>query len=78
MPPNTEAIRQARKNANLTQAELAKRIGVSIDTIGRAERGDHLTLVTTLIRIALETGVPIETLLKEPEPAMTDDLTKGA
>ena len=69
MPANTEAIRQARKNANLTQAELAKRIGVSIDTIGRAERGDHVTHVTTLIRIALETGVAIESLLSTGESA---------
>lgn len=63
---NTEAMRMARRAAGLTQAELAARIGVSVDTIGRAERGDNATLVTTLIRIARETGVPLESLLKDP------------
>jgi transcriptional regulator with XRE-family HTH domain len=64
MPPNTEALRTARKNAGLTQKQLAARIGVSVDTIGRAERGDHLTLVTTLARIARETGVSLDTLVR--------------
>ena len=56
----------ARRSRGWTQAQLAERIGVSVDTIGRAERGDHATLVTTLIAIARETGVPIESLLQDP------------
>lgn len=63
MPPNTEALRAAREAAGLTQAELARRVGVSVDTIGRAERGDRDTPATTIGRIARVLGVSLESLL---------------
>lgn len=36
---NKLTIKAARVNINLTQEELAKRVGVSKDTIGKWERG---------------------------------------
>jgi len=36
---NKLTIKAARANINLTQEELAKRVGVSKDTIGKWERG---------------------------------------
>lgn len=65
---DTDAIRMARRTAGLTQAQLAERIGVSVDTIGRVERGSDTTLVKTLIGIARVTGVPVESLLISGEP----------
>lgn len=62
---NTEAIRMARRSCGWTQAQLAERIGVSVDTIRRAELGQRDLLVTTLLRIARATGVTLESLVKD-------------
>ena len=34
-------VKQLRKQKNLTQAQLAKRSGTSLITVGRLERGEH-------------------------------------
>ncbi len=41
-----EAIKEARKNQNLTQEELGERIGVKKSQISKIERGHNLTLAT--------------------------------
>jgi transcriptional regulator with XRE-family HTH domain len=41
-----EAIKKARKQQNLTQEELGKRIGVKKAQVSRMENGSHLTLPT--------------------------------
>jgi transcriptional regulator with XRE-family HTH domain len=43
-----EAIRDARTRLGLSQAELAKRIGVARMTISRLERGDEVSMATAL------------------------------
>lgn len=56
----------ARRSCGWTQVQLAERIGVSVDTIRRIERGERAVFVTTLLRIARATGVPLESLVEDP------------
>lgn len=42
---------QQRKNAGLTQAQLAKRAGIRIETISRLESGKHIPSVRTMEKI---------------------------
>ncbi len=41
-----DAIKQARKSLNLTQEELAKRIGIQRAQVSKIENGKNLTLAT--------------------------------
>ena len=52
-------IKQARQNAGLTQAELAKKVGggVTASDIGKAERGEQTLTLAMLKKIAKATGV---------------------
>ena len=50
----------ARKNAGLTQSELAKRIGAEKGYISRIERGLIVPSVSTLYRIAAAMGLTVE------------------
>lgn len=52
-------IREARKSAELTQAELAERLGVSRRTIVRAEAGDEGISIETAIQALGECGVAL-------------------
>ena len=57
---NAQILLDARKNARLTQAELAKRIGADKGYISRIERGLTVPTVSTLYRIAAEMGLTVE------------------
>ena len=57
---------EARTNANLSQAELAKRMGTSQSTIARLEGGSARPSFSTLERFAAATGMRVRVSL---EPA---------
>ena len=57
---NAQILLDARKNARLTQAELAKRIGADKGYISRLERGLTVPTVATLYRIASAMGLTVE------------------
>ena len=65
--PTLEALRRARIDAGLTISELAKRAGVSRDTISHAERGRHSLQGPTLSKIARALGRAPSELLAEEE-----------
>jgi transcriptional regulator with XRE-family HTH domain len=46
-----EVAREARKKAELTQEDVANRIGIAAEVYGRFERGDMLPSVPTLVRL---------------------------
>lgn len=50
----------ARKNAHLTQAELARRIGADKSYISRIEQGLTVPTVATLYKIAAAMGMTVE------------------
>ncbi|MSV25912.1 helix-turn-helix domain-containing protein [Selenomonas sp. WCA-380-WT-3B 3/] len=58
-----EKIRDARKNASMTQVELAKATNLSRSYIGDIEKDRYNPSVSTLQAIAKATNVPVENLL---------------
>lgn len=54
-----ERVRQARKRMNITQAELAKRIGSTQPAIARLEAGGSTPSFDTLRRIAVALGLEL-------------------
>lgn len=62
-----ERLRQARRAAGLTQAELARLVGVQRAVISKYETGGVAPSVTQLRRMAEALGVSAGTLLPEPE-----------
>ena len=57
---NAQILLDARKNAGLTQQELAERIGVDKSYVSRVERGLIIPSVSTLYRIAAAMGLTVE------------------
>ncbi len=62
-----KALRMARADAGLTISELAKRAGVSRDTISDAERGHHSLQAATLNKLARALNKTPSALLAEEE-----------
>lgn len=60
-------LRDLRQNARLSQAELAKRAGVTTNTIGRIERDETPPRWSTMGKVAQALGVTIHDLLEEPQ-----------
>lgn len=56
-------IEQARKYAGLTQAELAKKLGVSIDIYRRIISSPETTTVAQAKTISKETGISIDNII---------------
>lgn len=57
---NAQILLDARKNAHLTQSELAQRLGVDKGYISRLERGLTVPTVSTLYRLAAAMGLTVE------------------
>lgn len=58
-------IKPRRKAVRMTQQKLAKKIGVSLITIGRYERGERVPSIETAAKIAKALGCTIDELVKE-------------
>jgi transcriptional regulator with XRE-family HTH domain len=65
----SDRVRRLRKEAGLTQEEVARRAQLTLQSYGSIERGHvrdpHLS---SLEAIARALGVPVEELIKEPVP----------
>ena len=79
-----DAARTARQREELTQADVAERIGVATEVYGRLERGMLMPSVPTLRRLCVALRMTADTLLalggahapawaQEPLPTPTDD-----
>ncbi len=53
----------ARTRAGLTQAEVARRVGVQLEVYGRIERGEMFPSVPTLRRLCVTLGIGSDALL---------------
>lgn len=60
---------EARTRANLTQAELASKMGTSQSTIARLESGKAAPSLSTLRRLAKATGTRLEISFEQKRPA---------
>ena len=65
---SASSVREVRKTAKLTQAQLAQQVGVSRQTIIAIERGDYAPSVYLALKIAKELDATVETLFH-----ITDD-----
>lgn len=59
----SKRLREARKAANLTQEELANKIGIKRSTYGQFEQGRNEPNISVLPQLARELNKPIEWLL---------------
>lgn len=57
------AVLRARRQAGMTQGELAVRAGVNVRTITRIERGAVAPNMATVARLAEALGVPVARLV---------------
>ncbi|WP_233261882.1 helix-turn-helix transcriptional regulator [Vitiosangium sp. GDMCC 1.1324] len=57
------AAHAARMRAELTQAEVARRVGVQLEVYGRIERGEMFPSVPTLRRICVALEIASDELL---------------
>jgi transcriptional regulator with XRE-family HTH domain len=63
-----QRIREAREDLGMQQTVLARRVGVSRNTIGRYESGDRAPSLTMVEKIARELRTEPAELLREPVP----------
>jgi transcriptional regulator with XRE-family HTH domain len=57
-------LKVLRENANLTQPELSRRMGVGIRIIGDWERGEAIPRFDRAISLAKELGVSLKTIAR--------------
>ena len=58
-----QIIRKYRKSKNMTQEEMAERLGVTAPAVNKWERGNSLPDITLLAPIARLLGISLYTLL---------------
>ncbi|MBW7852147.1 MAG: helix-turn-helix transcriptional regulator [Rhodospirillales bacterium] len=66
-------IKLVRDQRGLTQAELARRCGKTVETVSNIERGKTLPGLLTLDRIAHNLGVPIQELVADHGNGVSDN-----
>ena len=69
-----QKIKAARLKAGMTQAELAKRLGVSYQNIGQFERDIRKPKIDTLDRISAALGVFLTDLLADKDQELLADI----
>jgi DNA-binding XRE family transcriptional regulator len=65
------AMRERRRESELTQAELATRAGVSRQLIAAVEAGQHAPSVDAALRLAGALGMTVEALFSPPPPSFS-------
>jgi len=75
-----DRIRQAREQADISQAELARRIGISKNAMNTIEGGQSDPRVSRIVAIARVLGLSTDTLLdiQEKPPATRQRTRKAA
>ncbi|MEN9476924.1 MAG: hypothetical protein RLZZ298_999 [Pseudomonadota bacterium] len=68
-------IGERRRALNLTQAQLAERLGVDTETLSRFERGKHVPTLKNMIRLAGLLQTTVADLLAEERPKPSADAT---
>ena len=66
-------VREARRRAGLTQAELAERAGVPKSTVGRIESGARVPSTEMVERLVRAAGLDVCVSLHDPDPG-TDSM----
>ena len=66
-------VKEARRRAGYTQAELAQRAGVPKSTVGRIESGARVPSTEMVERLVRAAGFDVSVSLSEPDPG-TDSM----
>src|SRR5271169_6022902 len=66
-------VKAARRRLGLTQEQLAKAIGKTVETISNIERGHSLTSIETLQLVSMRLKVPLAEFLEGLEKARPSD-----
>ena len=69
-------IAQARKNLNISQAQLAQRLFISPQAVGKWERGESIPDITTVNRLAEILGVDLN-YFSENFPSTAPEMASG-
>ena len=69
-------LRKARVALQLTQADIAERVGTDPETISRFERGATLPSLVRLLELAEALEVTVASLLGGASPRATDELAE--
>lgn len=69
-----ERLRAAREAANLTQGQLAARIGVDRNTVNRAENSHTAPVASTIAKWARACGVSADSLLDDTGQTETTEV----
>ncbi|WP_228411729.1 helix-turn-helix domain-containing protein [Entomomonas moraniae] len=69
-----KAIAKYRKQANLSQEQLAEALGIGYEAVSRMERGVVIPTVDRLIEIAEIVGCPVTELLSQTSPRPSDEV----
>ncbi|WP_419066485.1 helix-turn-helix domain-containing protein, partial [Hungatella sp.] len=69
-----DVIRKYRKNKDMTQEELAKRLGVTAPAVNKWENGNSLPDITLLAPIARLLGITTDILLSFRDELTGDEL----
>lgn len=75
----SENIKKLRRQKNMTQTQLAKRLGVALSTVASYENQDRMPSIPMLVKLSYEFNVTIEYLLGVNKNKTIDvsDLTDG-
>ena len=69
-----QAIAKYRKQAALSQEQLAEALGIGYEAVSRMERGVVIPTVDRLIEIAEIVSCPVTVLLSQTSPRPTDEV----
>lgn len=69
-----EVIRKYRKSKNMTQEEMARRLGVTAPAVNKWERGNSLPDITLLMPIARLLGISTDELLSYQQELTTEEI----
>ena len=66
--PISNAVREARRRAGLSQHQLAERAGVPKSTVGRIESGARIPSTEMVERLVRAAGLEVSISISEPDP----------
>lgn len=69
-----ETIRKYRKNANMTQEEMAHRLGITAPAVNKWENGNSMPDITLLAPIARLLSISLDTLLSFHDELTTEEI----
>jgi len=71
LPDLSEKLKLARKQKNLTQGQLAKKIGADVQRISKYERGILIPTTEMMIKLSTALDVSLDYLLKNDKNRVT-------